>query len=196
MGKPQKAVSSSLLWHGCKKFAEFYKAFPNIRTTEIREGERWAGPGEQQALSLAKPEHRKDQGNFKLWRALLVINSHLPERWGPRTGHLLCWRECLETSLPVKPGCQCSELQWVSALHLCVCMHLWWDKGCGIQGKGCSGSMLAVSDPTSSFIVMKDLRISATEVYLLQCLCSPKRMVSVWEGVSLQENNSFKVDFV
>lgn len=75
-------------------------------------------------------------------------------------------------------------------------MHLWWDKGCGIQGKGCSGSMLAVSDPTSSFIVMKDLRISATEVYLLQCLCSPKRMVSVWEGVSLQENNSFKVDFV
>lgn len=65
MGKPQKAVSSSLLWHGCKKFAEFYKAFPNIRTTEIREGEWGARPGEQQALSSARPEHRKDQGNVK-----------------------------------------------------------------------------------------------------------------------------------
>lgn len=116
MGKPQKAVSSSLLWQGWKKFAEFYKAFPNIWTLEIEEGLH-----EQESskhFSPAKTESREEQRNVKLGKKetkhhshppnnpLLVINSQLPGRWGLRaTLH------CLETCSPVKFSCQCSMSQ-------------------------------------------------------------------------------------
>lgn len=134
MGKPQKAVSSSLLWHGCKKFAELYKAFPNIWTIEIREGEQdWES---RRHFHQQSQNAEKTKGTQIMKRDLLVINSQLLEGWALRIGRVLQWGEPVFGDLsPSQAGCKRSESEQVSTSHLRVCTRLWLGKGCGNQGK-------------------------------------------------------------
>lgn len=137
MGKPQKAVSSSLLWHSCQKFAELYKAFPNIWTIEIREGEQdWES---RRHFHQQRQKAEKTKGTQIMKRALLVVNSQLLEGWALRIGCVLQGGEPVLGDL--SPHQAWLQVLWVRASftsHLRVCIHLWLGKGCGNQGKSSS----------------------------------------------------------